>query len=216
MLAEYQERFLEFSIKNEVLLFGEFELKSGRMSPYFFNAGRFNRGGMLRELGAFYAQALLASKLPFDLLFGPAYKGIPLVTATVIALAERHGRDVPYVFNRKEAKAHGEGGQLVGAELTGRVVVVDDVITAGTAIREVMDIISLYDASLTGALVAIDRQEKGASALSAIQELERDYGVSVVSVVKLDDIISYIEGKAGLQRELDRIKRYRDEFGVAA
>ena len=216
MLQEYQERFLEFSIKNEVLLFGEFELKSGRVSPYFFNAGRFNRGAMLHELGGYYAEALLTSKIPFDLLFGPAYKGIPLVTATVIALAERYQYDVPYAFNRKEAKAHGEGGQLVGAELKGRVVVVDDVITAGTAIREVMDIIDGHDATASGALVAIDRQEKGTAELSAIQELERDYGVSVVSVVKLDDIISYIQGKAGFQKELDRIKHYRDRFGVAA
>jgi orotate phosphoribosyltransferase len=216
MLKDYQERFLEFAIQNDVLLFGEFELKSGRLSPYFFNAGRFNRGAMLHELGCYYAEALLASGIRFDLLFGPAYKGIPLVTATVIALAERYQQDVPYAFNRKEVKQHGEGGRLVGAELTGRVVVVDDVITAGTAIREVMDLIAASEAVAAGALVAIDRQEKGTTELSAIQEIERDYGVSVVSVVKLDDIIMYIESRRGLQRELDRMKKYRDTFGVAA
>lgn len=216
MLEAYQKKFLEFAIKNEVLQFGEFQLKSGRVSPYFFNAGRFNRGAMLHELGGYYAEALLASGVGFDLLFGPAYKGIPLVTATVIALAEKFGRDVPYVFNRKEAKTHGEGGQLVGAQLTGRVVVVDDVITAGTAIREVLEIIGQHGAAATGALVAIDRQEKGTAESSAIQEIERSYGVSVVSVVKLDDIITYIEGEAGFQKELDRIRKYRDEFGVAA
>lgn len=215
MLQEYQEKFLEFAIRNEVLLFGEFELKSGRTSPYFFNAGRFNRGGLLRELGGYYAQALLASKIPFDLLFGPAYKGIPLVTATAIALAERYQLDVPYVFNRKEPKDHGEGGTLVGADLKGRVVIIDDVITAGTAIREVMDVIRQHETTVTGALVAIDRQERGSTGLSAIQELERDYGVSVISVVKLDDIITYIEHQAGFQHELDQIRHYRDRYGMA-
>lgn len=214
MLQDYQEKFLEFAIRNKVLLFGEFELKSGRTSPYFFNAGLFNSGVMLRELGEYYADALIASGMPFDILFGPAYKGIPLVTSTVIALAERYHRDVPYVFNRKEIKAHGEGGQLVGSPLAGRVVVVDDVITAGTAIREVMELIRGYEATVTGALVAIDRQEKGASDLSAIQELERDYGVSVVSVIKLDDIITYIEGKAEFQEELGQVRKYRDKYGV--
>lgn len=214
MLQEYQEKFLEFAIRNKVLLFGEFELKSGRTSPYFFNAGLFNSGAMLHELGGYYADALIASGMPFDILFGPAYKGIPLVTSTVIALAERYNQDVPYVFNRKEIKAHGEGGQLVGSPLAGRVVVVDDVITAGTAIREVMDVISGYQATVTGALVAIDRQEKGASDLSAIQELERDYGVSVVSVIKLEDIITYIEDKAEFREELGRVREYRDKYGV--
>jgi len=216
MLKDFQERFLEFAIRNEILQFGEFELKSGRVSPYFFNAGHFDSGAMLHELGRYYAEALLASRLPFDLLFGPAYKGIPLVTATVIALSEHHGLDVPYAFNRKEPKDHGEGGQLVGAELKGRVVIVDDVITAGTAIREVMELLSRSAATVQGALVAIDRQERGSAELSAIQEIQQEYGVSVVSVVKLDDIINYIETRAGLENELDRIRRYRDTFGVVA
>lgn len=215
-MNHYQERFIEFAIRNEVLQFGEFELKSGRKSPYFFNAGRFSSGAVLHELGGFYAEALLASGMAFDLLFGPAYKGIPLVTATAIALAEKHGLDVPYVFNRKEVKDHGEGGQLVGAALSGRVVIVDDVITAGTAIREVMEILSGHDATAVGALIAIDRQERGTTELSAIQEIERSYGVCVVSVVKLDDIICYIENQSGLGKELKQIKQYRDEFGVAA
>lgn len=216
MLSEYQERFIEFAIRNEVLQFGEFELKSGRTSPYFFNAGRFNSGAVLHELGGYYAEALLASGLPFDVLFGPAYKGIPLVTATAIALAERHDIDAPYAFNRKEAKEHGEGGQIVGANLAGQVVIVDDVITAGTAIREVMTILAEHGAMPAGALVAMDRQERGSTELSAIQEIERQYGVSVVSVVKLDDIILYIEGNSGYQSELDRIRQYRDTFGVTA
>ncbi|MEX2327898.1 MAG: orotate phosphoribosyltransferase [Pseudomonadales bacterium] len=215
-MKAYQERFIEFAIQSEVLQFGEFELKSGRMSPYFFNAGRFNSGAVLHEIGGYYAEALLASGLKFDLLFGPAYKGIPLVTATVIALAERHGIDVPYVFNRKEVKDHGEGGQLVGATLSGRVVIVDDIITAGTAIREVMEILSGYDSTAVGALVAIDRQERGTTDLSAIQEIEQSYGVSVVSIVKLDDIISYIGSRSGFRKELEQIKQYRHAFGVAA
>ncbi|XOV86150.1 MAG: orotate phosphoribosyltransferase [Pseudomonadota bacterium] len=217
MALDYRERFIEFAIKNDILQFGSFELKSGRQSPYFFNAGKFNSGRVLRELGGYYAEALLASGVDFDMLFGPAYKGIPLVTATVMALAERHGMDVPFAFNRKEAKTHGEGGRLVGAPLAGRVFVVDDVITAGTAIREVMDLFAEEGASPVGALVAIDRQERGRAELSAIQEIERDYGVCVVSVVKLDDIIAYIEAHgAGDRQQLDSIRRYRDTFGVAA
>ncbi len=217
MALDYRERFIEFAIRNDILQFGSFELKSGRLSPYFFNAGKFNSGGVLRELGGYYAEALLQSNVEFDMLFGPAYKGIPLVTATVMALAEHHGMDVPYAFNRKEAKTHGEGGRLVGAPLSGKVFVVDDVITAGTAIREVMDLFGQEGATPVGALVAIDRQERGQAQLSAIQEIERDYGVCVVSVVKLDDIIAFIEAHgAGNQQQLDSIRRYRDTFGVAA
>lgn len=216
MPTDYQLNFIDFAIRNDILQFGRFELKSGRQSPYFFNAGRFNRGGVLRELGGYYAEALLASGLDFDLLFGPAYKGIPLVTATAIALAERYDRDVPYAFNRKEAKGHGEGGTLVGAELTGKAFIVDDVITAGTAIREVMDLIRAGGGDVAGALVAIDRQERGETELSAIQEIERDYGIPVASVVKLDDIIAYIETRDEFRAELDAVKRYRETYGVAA
>jgi orotate phosphoribosyltransferase len=217
VLKEFQAAFIEFAIENEVLQFGEFELKSGRVSPYFFNAGKFDHGSMLSRLGRFYADALIDAGLPFDLLFGPAYKGIPLVSATAIALADNYRRDTPYAFNRKEAKDHGEGGVIVGAPLEGRVVIVDDVITAGTAIREVFDVFSGYPGvQPSGALVAIDRQEKGASELSAIQEIELQYGVSVVSVVKLTDIVNYIEGRPAFARELDRIKEYRELYGVAA
>ncbi|MCB1691308.1 MAG: orotate phosphoribosyltransferase [Pseudomonadales bacterium] len=214
-MADYQTRFIEFAIENEVLQFGEFRLKSGRVSPYFFNAGRFNSGAVLHELGRYYAEAVLASGLEFDLLFGPAYKGIPLVTATVMALAEHHGMDVPYAFNRKEVKDHGEGGNLVGAPLAGRVVIVDDVITAGTAVREILGILSAHDCTATGVLVAIDRQERGTGELSAIGEIEKEYSLAVASVVKLDDIVLYIENHPGYEEQLERIKRYRDEFGVA-
>lgn len=215
-VEKYREQFIEFAIANEVLLFGEFELKSGRVSPYFFNAGKFDSGEALSRVGTFYAQALVSSGVAFDMLFGPAYKGIPLAAATAIALAREHGIDVPYAFNRKEAKQHGEGGDLVGAPPEGRVMIVDDVITAGTAIREVMDILSRSTAQVVGALVAIDRQERGNAELSAIQEIERDYGVPVVSVVRLDDIITFIEDKRDYREELDRIQRYRESFGVAA
>ena len=210
-----QEQFIEFALKHGVLQFGEFRLMSGRISPYFFNAGQFNRSAVLHQLGGFYADALLASGLAFDLLFGPAYKGIPLVTATAIALAERHQLDVPYAFNRKETKDHGEGGMIVGHALEGRTVIVDDVITAGTAIREVFDLFSAYPVTVAGALVAIDRQERGQGNMSAIQEIEREYGVSVVSVVKLDDIIAYIESRPAFAKQLAPIKRYRETFGVA-
>lgn len=215
MSTDYQQRFIEFAIRNDILQFGEFELKSGRKSPYFFNAGQFNRGSRLAELGGFYADALKASGLSFDMLFGPAYKGIPLATSAAIAFAERDGLDIPYAFNRKEKKAHGEGGLFVGAELTRNIVIVDDVITAGTAIREVIQIIREAGGDIAGAVVAIDRQERGDSELSAIQEIERDFGVTVVSVVKLDDIIDYIETRAEFGAELESIKRYREDYGVA-
>jgi len=215
MLEDYQAEFLEFALDHGVLKFGQFQLKSGRTSPYFFNAGNFNSGLALSQLGKFYAQALVASNLDYDLLFGPAYKGIPLVAATGIALATEHGVDVPYVFNRKESKTHGEGGLLVGAELKGRTVIVDDVITAGTAIREVMDIIGGSAAVAQGVLLAIDRQEKGKGEISAIQEVERDYGLSIVSVVKLENIITFLEQNGGYGEELELISNYRAQYGVA-
>lgn len=215
MLRQYQKQFLQFAIENKVLQFGQFELKSGRNSPYFFNAGLFNSGSVLGRLGQFYAEALVDSGLQFDLLFGPAYKGIPLVTTTAIALAERHGLDIPYAFNRKEAKDHGEGGNLVGAPLKGDVVIVDDVITAGTAIREVMTLLEGTEARAVGVLVAIDRQEKGRGELSAIQEVERDYDVEVASVIKLEDIIEYAREDAELRDQLQSMEDYRKEYGIA-
>ena len=214
MMAPHQAEFIDFAIEHGVLTFGEFVLKSGRVSPYFFNAGLFNTGSALHQLGVFYAAALQHSKIDYDLLFGPAYKGIPLVATTVIALAASYNRDVPYVFNRKEPKAHGEGGSLVGAKLEGRVVICDDVITAGTAIREIMDIITPSAAEAVGVLVAIDRQEKGQGQLSAIQEVERDYGVSVASVVKLDHIVQYLQGKEGYEKELLLMEAYRMKYGI--
>jgi orotate phosphoribosyltransferase len=214
MLEAYQQAFIEFAIEQKVLKFGEFELKSGRKSPYFFNAGGFNTGGALLKLGGFYADALQSASIDYDLLFGPAYKGIPLVSATSIALAANHGLDVPYVFNRKEAKNHGEGGNLVGAELKGRLVIIDDVITAGTAIREVMDLMKGEEALPVAVLVAIDRQERGKNELSAIQEVEKDYGISVLSIVKLSDITSFLSAKEGMDKELASIERYQQEYGL--
>jgi len=215
-MLDYQRSFLDFAIDQGVMKFGEFELKSGRISPYFFNAGEFNTGSALQRLGEFYADALIASSLPFDCLFGPAYKGIPLVTATAIAIANRHQVDVPYVFNRKEAKNHGEGGLLVGAELVGDVVIVDDVITAGTAIREVMTLFDDRQAKARGVLVAIDRQERGNGDLSAIQEVERDYGVRVISVVNLDNILEYLREQGTFSSEIIEIGSYRERYGIAS
>ncbi len=214
MIADYRREFLEFAVQTGVLSFGEFTLKSGRVSPYFLNAGLFNSGRTLTRLGQFYSAALLDSGLEFDLLFGPAYKGIPLVSATAIALHLDHGIDVPYAFNRKEIKNHGEGGQLVGAQLQGKVVIVDDVITAGTAIREVMAILSRTPVEVTGILLAIDRQERGTGDLSAIQEVEREYGVSSVSIVKLKHIIDYMESTGQYDKELKLVYSYRDEYGT--
>jgi orotate phosphoribosyltransferase len=210
----YQRKFIEFALSRGVLRFGEFTLKSGRVSPYFFNAGLFNTGQALSELGDYYAAALADSGLSFDLLFGPAYKGIPLVSATAIALARNHSQDYPYVFNRKEAKVHGEGGSLVGAPLQGRVLIVDDVITAGTAIREVMAIVAAAGAQAVGVMVAIDRQEKGQGELSAIQEVARDYGVSVISVVKLTHIVEFLEEDSAFVQQLSNIRQYQNTFGV--
>jgi orotate phosphoribosyltransferase len=213
-VKEYQVEFIEFALARKVLRFGEFTLKSGRTSPYFFNAGLFNTGGDLARLGRFYAAALMDAGIEFDLLFGPAYKGIPIATTTAVALNDHHQRDVPYCFNRKEAKTHGEGGSLVGSELTGRVMLVDDVITAGTAIRESMDIIAAHQATLAGVLIALDRQEKGKGELSAIQEVERDFGCKIVSIVKLADLINYLADKPGMEAELASVSAYREQYGI--
>lgn len=194
-MKAYQREFIEFALEKEVLKFGEFTLKSGRKSPYFFNAGLFNTGRDLARLGRFYAAALADSGIEFDVLFGPAYKGIPIATTTAVALADHHDVDTPYCFNRKEAKDHGEGGNLVGSALEGRIMLVDDVITAGTAIRESMEIIQANGADLAGVLVAIDRQEKGKGELSAIQEVERDFGCAIISIVSLTDLVTFLEEK---------------------
>jgi orotate phosphoribosyltransferase len=213
-MKAFQQEFIEFALSRQVLKFGSFTLKSGRTSPYFFNAGLFNTGGDLAKLGRFYAAALMDAGIAFDVLFGPAYKGIPIATTTAVALAEHHGQDVPYCFNRKEAKTHGEGGSLVGSPLKGRIMLVDDVITAGTAIRESMEIIQAQGAELAGVLIALDRQERGKGELSAIQEVERDFGTKVVSIIGLKDLIQYLEGKPELAAHLDAVKAYRAEFGV--
>jgi len=205
--------FVDFCLQLGVLRFGSFKLKSGRQSPYFFNAGLFNTGKTIGELGRFYAQAIMASGIEFDMLFGPAYKGIPLVTATAAALADRHGRDVPWAFNRKEAKDHGEGGSIVGAPLQGRVLIVDDVITAGTAIRESLQIITHAGASTAGIVLALDRQERGTGALSAVQEIEQQ-GLKVTSIIKLADLITHLRLAAGSAETLAAVEQYRRDHGV--
>jgi orotate phosphoribosyltransferase len=206
--------FIDLCLRLGVLRFGEFKLKSGRLSPYFFNAGSFNTGGGLAELGRHYADAIHESAWPFDVLFGPAYKGIPLVAAASIALADRHGRDAPWAFNRKEAKDHGEGGSIVGTPLRGRVLIIDDVITAGTAIREAVDIITAAGAQPVGVVLALDRQERGTGHLSAVQEVEQTLRLPVTSILKLDDLIEYLE-RAGNASQLAATRAYRAQYGVA-
>lgn len=213
-MHDYQREFLNFAIDTEVLRFGEFTLKSGRQSPYFFNAGLFNTGNRLARLGRFYAAAIVASGVEFDVLFGPAYKGIPLAAAAAIALADQHGRDVPYSFNRKEAKDHGEGGNLVGAPLKGRVLIVDDVITAGTAIRESLDLINAAGATAAGVVIALNRQERGKGARSAIQEVEQDLGIRVISIAALDQLVDYLAAQPGREAQVAAIRAYRAEYGV--
>lgn len=213
-MQAYQREFIQFALERGVLRFGEFTLKSGRVSPYFFNAGLFDSGLALAKLGRFYAQALMDSGLSYDVVFGPAYKGIPLAATTAVALAEHHQRDMPWCFNRKEAKDHGEGGTLVGAPLAGNVVIVDDVITAGTAIREVMQIIQAQGAQAAGVLIALDRQERGTGALSAIQEVERDFKMPVISIVSLQQVLEYLAESAQLKQYLPAVERYREQYGI--
>lgn len=213
-MQDYQREFIEFAIEKEVLRFGEFTLKSGRTSPYFFNAGLFNTGAALARLGKCYAAAIQQSGIEYDVMLGPAYKGIPLAAATCVALATEFGEDVPYVFNRKEAKTHGEGGNLVGAPLEGRVLIIDDVITAGTAIREVMDIIEKAGATPAGTVIALNRQEKGKGELSAIQEVERDYNMPVASIVSLNDLLTYLDEKGGMDAQIEAISAYRAQYGI--
>ncbi len=213
-MQPYKQQFIRFCLDLGVLRFGEFTLKSGRVSPYFFNAGLFNTGGAMLELGRFYASALADSGLEYDMLFGPAYKGIPLVTATASALADRFGIDKPLAFNRKEAKDHGEGGNIVGAPLAGSVLIVDDVITAGTAIRESQTLIDAAGARPAGVLIALDRQERGQGERSAVQEVEDSMGVKVVSIIGLADLVSHLESSSGHERELAAVAAYRDRYGV--
>lgn len=213
-MQAYQREFIRFAIERGVLRFGEFTLKSGRTSPYFFNSGLFNSGLALSQLGRYYAAAIVESGVEFDVLFGPAYKGIPLAAATAVALAEHHGRDVPWCFNRKEAKDHGEGGTLVGAPLEGRVLIIDDVITAGTAIREVMQIIQAQGAQPAGTVISMNRQERGQGELSAIQEVERDFGMPVVSIVSLTQVLEYLASDAQLKQYLPAVEAYRTEYGI--
>ena len=213
-MQDYQKDFIEFALKNDVLRFGEFTLKSGRVSPYFFNAGLFNSGEALAKLGQYYAAAIKESGVKFDVLFGPAYKGIPLATTCAVALYEHQNTDIPYSFNRKEAKAHGEGGNIVGAALEGDILIIDDVITAGIAIREPMDIIAAADAKPAGVIIALDRQEKGTGELSAIQEVEQQYHIPVLSIIKLEHLITYIDGNADFAEYTDKVKAYRDQYGI--
>ena len=213
-MRAYKSEFLELALELGVLRFGEFTLKSGRVSPYFFNAGLFSSGYAAAKLGRYYASAIADSKLEFDMLFGPAYKGIPLATLAAAALAEHHDIDVPYSYNRKEAKAHGEGGSIVGAPLAGRVLVVDDVITAGTAVREAHKIITDAGAEMAGLVISLDRQEVGQGSKSAVQELEQALGVPVVSIVRLEDLIDMLEDSTDYAEFLEPVLRYRQKYGI--
>ena len=210
----YQREFLDFALKVGVLRFGQFTLKSGRISPYFFNAGLFNTGASLARLGRYYAQAIVDSGIPFDVLYGPAYKGIPLAAVTAAALYDQHGLDLPYAFNRKEVKDHGEGGVIVGHPLEGRVMIIDDVISAGTSVRESVEIIKGLDAIPAGVVIALDRQERGKGERSAIQEVERDYGMPVSAIVRLAQLIEYLEQQPEAVEDLAHIRAYRQQYGV--
>jgi orotate phosphoribosyltransferase len=212
-MSNFRQDFIHFAVRQKVLCFGKFQTKAGRLSPYFFNAGLFDDGLSLRTLSQFYAQAILASELPFDMLFGPAYKGIPLAAGAAIALAEQ-GRNVPYCYNRKEAKDHGEGGTTVGAKLQGRVLIVDDVISAGTSVRESIEIIRAAGAKPCGVVIALDRMELGQGALSAVQEVQRNYGIPVVSIATLDDLLGYLQCEADMVQNLAAVQFYRDHYGV--
>lgn len=213
-MQEYQKQFIQLALKCQALKFGQFTLKSGRTSPYFFNAGQFQTGVALAELGRFYAAALIESGIECDMLFGPAYKGIPLVSTTAVAMANEHKRDLPYCFNRKEAKNHGEGGSLVGAPLCGRVVIVDDVITAGTAVREVLSIIAQAGAVPAAILIGLNRQERGQGDLSAIQELQTSTGIPVISIINLEHIMAFLQEQGTDPDTLERISHYRQAYGV--
>jgi orotate phosphoribosyltransferase len=205
--------FIAFAVETGVLRFGEFKTKAGRLSPYFFNAGLFSDGASLNRLTDFYARAILASTLSPDMLFGPAYKGIPLVAGTAISLAQK-GRNLPYCFNRKEAKDHGEGGTLIGAPLAGRVLIVDDVISAGTSVRESVELIRAAGATPCGVVIALDRMERGQGALSAVQEVQQAYAMPVVAVATLDDLLAYLGGRPELAQNLRAVMQYREQYGI--
>ena len=212
-MSSFRQDFIRFAVQQKVLCFGEFKTKAGRLSPYFFNAGLFNDGVALRNLSQFYAQAILASGVPFDMLFGPAYKGIPLAAGTAIALAEQ-GNNVPYCYNRKESKDHGEGGTTVGAALRGRVLIIDDVISAGTSVRESIELIRAAGAQPCGVVIALDRMERGLGELSAAQEVQSNYDIPVISIATLDDLLGYLHSEAGMMQNLAAVQSYRDRYGV--
>ena len=212
-MSDYKQAFIEFAIERKVLCFGEFKTKAGRLSPYFFNAGLFNDGESLRRLGQFYAKAIVTAGLPFDMLFGPAYKGIPLVSAIAIALAEM-GQNRSYCFNRKETKNHGEGGMFVGAPLAGRVLIADDVISAGTSVRESVDLITAANAQPCGVVIALDRMERGSGAFSAVQEVTQTHGIPVVSIINLNDLVDYLHHQDALSSYREAIARYRQQYGT--
>jgi orotate phosphoribosyltransferase len=212
-MPNFRQDFIRFAVQQKVLRFGEFKTKAGRLSPYFFNAGLFNDGASLHNLSQFYAQAIQASGMQFDMLFGPAYKGIPLAAGTAIALAEQ-GNNVPYCYNRKEAKDHGEGGNTVGASLQGRVLIIDDVISAGTSVRESIELIRTAGAQPCGVVIALDRMERGQGELSAVQEVQHNYGIAVVSIATLDDLLGYLQNEAEMVQNLHTVRLYRDTYGV--
>ena len=212
-MQEFQQQFIEFAIDKGVLCFGEFTLKSGRLSPYFFNSGRFNDGESLRRLGSYYRQAIENSGLDFDMLFGPAYKGIPLASSVAISYAEQK-RNVPYCFDRKETKDHGEGGNTLGAPLAGRVLLIDDVITAGTSVKHSREIIHSAGATAVGIAIGLDRQEKGQGERSAIQEIEQEHAMRVISIISLDNLVEHLESRADMAMHLDNIRKYREKYGV--
>jgi len=214
-MSDFRQAFIQFAIARNVLSFGEFKTKAGRMSPYFFNAGLFNDGDSLRKLGQFYAKAIVAAQLPFDMLFGPAYKGIPLVSTIAIALAEM-GHNYPFCFNRKEAKDHGEGGVLVGAPLNGQVLIVDDVISAGTSVRESVELIQASSASASGVVIALDRMERGIGELSAVQEVKKMHSLSVTSIINLDDLVEYLQNHRELAQHLLAVQHYREQYGTTS
>lgn len=216
-MESYKREFLDFAVNIEVLRFGEFTLKSGRTSPYFFNSGLFNSGISLGKLGRYYAQAIESSGIEFDMIYGPAYKGIPLAAATAIALADHHNRDIPYAFNRKEAKDHGEGGTTVGAPLKGKILIIDDVISAGTSARESVEVIAAQGAQVAGMVIALDRQERGQGERSAVQEVEKTQNIKVACIITLSDLVEYLEDKEDKEDslgKLDSIRAYRQRYGV--